>query len=85
MYWIIQSIFLVVSLVTTFFSFDVLIYFICIDKRKQLIFQKHSEIINSCPLKNFNDKVALVIGICNDFLQNTLLQTANQTYKNLDV
>ena len=85
MYWIIQSIFLVISFVTTFFSFDVLIYFICIDKRKQLIFQKHSEIINSCPLKNFNDKVALVIGICNDFLPNTLLQTANQTYKNLDV
>jgi hypothetical protein len=27
----------------------------------------------------------LVVGVCNDFSPNQLLQTANQTYKNMDV
>ena len=27
----------------------------------------------------------MVVGICDDFMPNTLLQTANQTYKNIDV
>ena len=45
----------------------------------------HSRIVNSCNPNDFKDKVALVVGVCNDFLPNTLLQTANQTYKNIDV
>ena len=47
--------------------------------------REQAKIINSCDPKNFNDKVALIVGICDDFMPNTLLQTANQTYKNIDV
>ena len=45
----------------------------------------HSRIINSCNPNDFRDKVALVVAVCNDFSPKTLLQTANQTYKNIDV
>ncbi len=46
---------------------------------------KHIKILNSCTTSEFHDKVALVVGVCNDFSPNSLLQSANQTYKNIDV
>ncbi|MCQ2748109.1 MAG: hypothetical protein MJ223_02530 [Mycoplasmoidaceae bacterium] len=45
----------------------------------------HTKIINSCKGLKFNDKVAMVVPTCNDFLPNTILQTAKQTYKNIDI
>ncbi len=36
-------------------------------------------------MSKVNGKVALIVGVCNDLSPNTLIQTANQTYKNLDV
>ena len=33
----------------------------------------------------FNDKIAMIVTVCNDFSPNTIIQTANQTYKNMDV
>lgn len=47
--------------------------------------REQAKIINSCDSKKFNDKVALIVCICDDFMPKTLLQTANQTYKNIDV
>lgn len=46
---------------------------------------EHTKIINSCNTKLFTDKVAMVVATCNDFSPNTILQTAKQTYKNMDV
>ena len=46
---------------------------------------KHLKILNSCTPSKFRDKIALVVGTCNDFSPNSLLQSANQTYKNIDV
>ncbi len=67
------------------FLFSILFNFVEIDKWKGICFEKHSTIINSVNSKKLSDKVALVVGVCNDFSPNQLLQTANQTYKNMDV
>ncbi|MCQ3908574.1 MAG: hypothetical protein MJ200_03365 [Mycoplasmoidaceae bacterium] len=45
---------------------------------------EHARIINSCDPSTFNDRVALIVTVCNDLTENTILQTKKQTYKNLD-
>lgn len=44
-----------------------------------------TEIINSCKDTTINGKVAMVVCTCNDILPNTIFQTAQQSYKNMDV
>ncbi|XQP55848.1 MAG: hypothetical protein ACOQNY_00405 [Mycoplasmoidaceae bacterium] len=52
-------------------------------------FKKHlqysAEIINATNKNKMNDRVALIIATCNDLSPKTALQTANQTYNNVDV
>lgn len=50
------------------------------------LLDEQAKIINSCvDSKKWNDKVAMLVPVCNDFLPNTILQTAKQTYPNMDV
>lgn len=44
-----------------------------------------AEIINNCDLSLHNPKVAMIVYVCNDLTPSTILQTAAQTYKNIEV
>ena len=63
----------------------ILIY-ISFKKWYPCLLNKQAEIINSCvDSKKWKDRVAMFVPVCNDFLPNTILQTAKQTYANMDV
>ncbi len=44
-----------------------------------------TKIVSSCKNMKINAKVAMVVCTCNDISFNTILQTAQQTYENMDV
>ena len=84
-YWVTYGLSFVLIFPTTVFAIFCLFHIVNLKFFTQKYCEIHSRIINSCDPKDFQDKVALVVGVCNDFLPSTLLQTANQTYKNIDV
>lgn len=43
-----------------------------------------ANIIESADPSTFNDKVAILVPTCNDLTENAILQTTQQTYKNVD-
>lgn len=85
LFWIIKSL---LALFSIFFVGLMIRQLTCAWNYKKWYFsfaREQAKIINSCDSKKFNDKVALIVCICDDFMPKTLLQTANQTYKNIDV
>lgn len=62
-----------------------LIAIVCYRKNYEAYLKGCEPIINSCDPSKFKDKVAMVVSTCNDILPSTILQTARQTYKNMDV
>lgn len=55
------------------------------DKWFRQTIENDTKIISSCQHMQFSDKIAMLVPVCNDFLPSTIIQTANQTYKNIDV
>ena len=84
-YWIAYGLNFVLSIPAFAFGLFYVFHFANLKSITNKYCEIHTKIINSCSPKDFKDKVALVVGVCNDFLPNTLLQSANQTYKNIDV
>lgn len=84
LYWVIQGI-------TTFFNiifgFGLIKMWLLAISYKPWInkyMDESAKIINNCNPTTFNDKVALLVTVCNDFTPNTVLQLCKQTYKNMD-
>ena len=84
--------FIIISLTGNLFAFAFIFWFarsfILAFTYKKWI-KKYStlaaEIINSVDITRHNPKVAMIVYVCNDLTPSTILQTANQTYKNIDV
>lgn len=84
-YWTVLIICYLINIPILAFSIFILYYMANLKFVFNDICRKHTRIITSCNPKIFHDKVALVVGVCNDFSVNALIQTANQTYKNIDI
>lgn len=84
-HWIVMTLCYLINIPIFAFTIFSLYYIANLNFALNGVCCKHTKIITSCNTKIFHDKVALVIGVCNDFSPNALIQTANQTYKNIDI
>lgn len=84
-YWIISCANIIISVTIGWYVMRII--FVIIDYKQWFAnyLSEHSKIINSCKIVPKNKKIAMVVATCNDFSPNTIMQTARQTYKNMDV
>ena len=72
--------------ISLYLIFRVSITYLTYKKWYPHLLNEQAKIINSCvDSKRWKDKVVMLIPVCNDFLPNTILQTAKQTYQNIDI
>lgn len=79
---------IIIALLNVLFFGNILrtfMYFVTYKPWLKKYINEHTKIINSCDSSTFNDRVAILVSTCNDCVPSTILQTAKQTYKNVDV
>lgn len=85
LFWITTAISFLLQIFTTWTGLFFFLPILSESKWRRLYCKEQTEIIDSCDVSTFTDKVAILIPVCNDFLPDSILKTASQTYKNVDV
>lgn len=81
-FWFISNIFLAISM---FWFARIMIYAITYERWLKQYINYCTEIVTHCDLSNVKPRVAAIVYVCNDLTPSTIIQTVNQTYKNIDV